>query len=110
MLTIPRDDFPFSYKYLLKNKSGMVTIENSDNRVLSLSPTTKKPSSMVIAADGSFRVCTPHLFILNICLSISRPNVNEIVPVRSAMMSNSFPVCYIGRLIVETYFLLQSAN
>ncbi|KAG0604636.1 hypothetical protein M758_10G186000 [Ceratodon purpureus] len=55
MVVIPREDFPLSYKYLLKSKSGMDTFENSENRVLSLSSTTKKPSSMIIAADGSFR-------------------------------------------------------
>ena len=58
MVIIPRENFPVSYKYLLKSENGTATIENSDDRVLSLSPTTTKPSSMIIAADGSFRVCT----------------------------------------------------
>lgn len=61
MVIIPREDFPVSYKYILKSKSGTVTPEDSENRVLSVSSTTKKPSVMIIAADGSFRVCTAHL-------------------------------------------------
>jgi len=56
MVILPRDDFPVSYKYILKSKSGIVTPEDSENRVLSLISTTKKPSVMIIAADGSFRV------------------------------------------------------
>lgn len=45
-----------SYKYILKNSSGVVTYENDENRVLSLSLSAKKSSSVLIAADGSFRV------------------------------------------------------
>jgi len=63
MVVIPREDMPLSYKYILKNKNGMVAPENSENRILSLSSTTKKPSVMIIAADGSFRVCTVHLSV-----------------------------------------------
>jgi 4-alpha-glucanotransferase len=60
MVILPRDDIAVSYKYILKNKSEIVTPENSEYRVLSLISTSKKPSEMIIAADGSFRVCTVH--------------------------------------------------
>ncbi|XP_024395916.1 4-alpha-glucanotransferase DPE2 [Physcomitrium patens] len=55
LVSISRTEFPVSYKYILKNSSGVVTYENDENRVLSLSLSAKKSSSVLIAADGSFR-------------------------------------------------------
>ena len=63
MTVIKREEFPISYKYILKNKNEEVVPENGADRLMSLDSSAKKPTSMILAADGSFRVCTSHKFL-----------------------------------------------
>lgn len=63
MTIIKKENFPISYKYILKNKNEEVVSETGADRLMSFDSSAKKPTSMILAADGSFRVCISHAFL-----------------------------------------------
>lgn len=116
-VSIKKDEFSLRYKYILKNRAGDVVPELGADRELGLDTASAKPSAMIVASDGYFRVrrSSLHVFLLSGC-SLRAPKLSIFgLPVGHAYCEGLVPIVnqhdsFFLHTLLDCYRILRTLN